>query len=110
MRAINVEEGLHRVLGKEKLYHKLLQKFSGRKLCEEILATAKTDSGAALTACHTLRGAAANLGMGPLAQTIKHIEVSLSSNQPVDELLLVLQENIEAVEKEIEEITADKGN
>lgn len=104
---IAVEEGIKRVVNNKKLYLRLLKKFSGRKLTEDIFEfSAQGNTEEAVKTCHSLRGAASNLAMNPLAEVILQIEKKLAAGESAEDLFPALRENLEAVEKAIEEILA----
>ena len=108
MNAINVEEGLNRVVNNVTIYKRLLKNFSGRKLVSEIIDNVNNnDFSAAATSCHALKGVAANLAMHPLADVTARIEKTLKASQNPSSLLDELQESITQVESAIEEITAE---
>lgn len=106
--AINVEEALGRVVNNKALFKRLLGKFSGRKLVEQIEeAINAEDYTTATNACHALKGLAANLAMYPLTDITKQIEKRLANNESAQDLFPVLYENLEAAEAAIEIIIAE---
>jgi len=106
---IAVEEGLKRLVNNKKLYFRLLKKFSARKFMDQIFEfVAQGNSDEAIKSCHSLRGTASNLAMNALADVTLQLEEKLVAGEPVDDMLPLLRENLEAVEKAIEEITSDE--
>ena len=104
---ISVEEGLKRVVNNEKLYHRLLGKFSGRKISAQIKDAAERKEYAdAANSCHALKGLASNLAMHPLALSAAALEERLKLGEYPEDLFFSLQEELDAVEKAIEEILA----
>ena len=105
MDVISVEEGMKRVVNNEKLYHRLLRSFSGKNLVDKIVESVQNENyEEAITACHGLKGIAANLAMHPLAAAAAEIENCLKAKDSPGDLLPKLLENLEAVEQAIEEI------
>ena len=108
MSVIAVEEGIKRVVNNKALYHRLLKAFSGRKLVEQIIDAVNNENfEEAATACHALKGTAANLAMKPLAEVVGQIEEYVKASQNPGDLLNTLQENLEAVEAAVIEILAE---
>ena len=102
---IAVDEGVKRVLNNEQLYFRLLNKFSGREMAEQIItATKDGDFKVAAAKCHALKGTAANLAMHPLADAVAQIEELLVADESPEGLFPGLYEQLEAVEEAIKEI------
>ena len=105
MGVIIVDEGVKRVANNKKLYQRLLKSFSGRKLVNQIIeGMDNSDNEAAVSACHALRGTAANLAMPDLAAAAGDVEDAVKAGNPTDVLIAKLLGSMEAVEKAIEEI------
>ena len=105
MSAINVEEGIKRVVNNKKLFFRLLNSFKGRELVDQIIDNVQNgDFDTAIKACHSLKGTAANLAMGSLSDISGQIEDLLREEQSPEYLFESLLENISAVEAAIAEI------
>ena len=101
--AITMEEGLKRVLNNKKLYHRLLNNFSGRKMVDQAAdAINNGDFEEAAKACHALKGLAANLAMHPLTDAASQVEERLKTGEPPEDLMSALRDKLEDVEKAIE--------
>ena len=107
---ISVEEGMKRVVNNKMLYRRLLGKFSGRQMVEEINEqVSKGDYAAAATTCHALKGLAANLAMHPMAEVTASLEERLKNNEkPEEDLLSDLNNKLEAVEKAVSELLSNE--
>jgi HPt (histidine-containing phosphotransfer) domain-containing protein len=107
-KVIAVEEGITRVVNNVKLYHRLLTKFSGRQMVEDLVRAAGNGNfEEAANACHALKGMAANLAMHLLADITARVEKQLLAGVFPEDLMAELYENLEAVEKAIEEIVSE---
>ena len=106
---INIEEGLKRVMNNKKLYHRLLGKFSGKKLADEIvLAIEKEDYIEISKGTHALRGVSANLAMPSLTNVAERIEAMAKAEISPAELVNELNNAVESVETAIAAILADQ--
>ena len=105
---IDVNDGLSRMLNNKALFVRLLGKFSGRKLAEQISEAVNTNDFKLLSeGAHALKGVAANLSMPQLTRIAAKMENQaktneLPSNEQLDELMTALA----AVEKAIEILNA----
>ncbi len=85
---INIEEGLSRVRGNEKLYVTLLKSFSKNTYMDELVdrIAAKDFESAAKTA-HTIKGVAANLSFTRLYELMKSLELELKEGTCSESIL-----------------------
>ena len=102
---INIEEGVRRVVNNKKLYFRLLKNFKGRQMAEKITEAVQIkDYKEAASACHALKGTAANLAMRPLTDIVTKIEECVAAGQDPEGFFPELMENIEAVETAVSEL------
>jgi two-component system sensor histidine kinase/response regulator len=73
--AVDVNDGLKRVMGKKDLYLRLLGRFNPRKMVEELLAVIDTDDYQKIKdAAHAVKGASGNLGLISLTNIMLEVE------------------------------------
>ena len=101
--ALDVKDGLSRVMGNKNLYFRLLKAFSGRKLVDEVItALENNDFSQTIQAAYALKGVSANLGLVELFKAAGAIEVQMKNdgkiesyihqlNQALDEATLAIQ-------------------
>jgi signal transduction histidine kinase/DNA-binding response OmpR family regulator/HPt (histidine-containing phosphotransfer) domain-containing protein len=101
---IDTKSALRRTGGNRKRYESLLRRFaeSSAGVVEEIRAAlAAGDTSTAARAAHSLKGAAANLGAGALAELAARAETAVTTGQDVEEALHSLAVSYEAVTRAI---------
>jgi signal transduction histidine kinase/CheY-like chemotaxis protein len=101
---IDTKSALRRTGGNRKRYESLLRRFAepSAGAVEEIRAAlAAGDTATAARAAHSLKGAAANLGAGALAEVAARAETAVTTGQGVDEALHALAVSFEAVARAI---------
>ena len=101
---IDTKSALRRTGGNRKRYESLLRRFAepSTGAVEEIRAAlAAGDTATAARAAHSLKGAAANLGAGALAEVAARAETAVTTGQGVDEVLHALAVSFEAVARAI---------
>lgn len=110
LRCFQVEAGLARLNGNQKLYRKLLVKF--RQDCLEtskLLADlARTDPQKMAAAVHTLKGVSGSLGGERIYKACQRYETA--SEEKRDKLLVALQAELETALLELEELTVDQSD
>jgi HPt (histidine-containing phosphotransfer) domain-containing protein len=85
---IDIEDGKSRVMGNMNLYTRLLGKFNGTKMAEDIAAAVKAgDTKGAAQAAHALRGTAANLGFPLVRKITEEIETRSKKEEDCNEFL-----------------------
>ena len=101
---IDTKSALRRTGGNRKRYESLLRRFaepSAGAVDEIRAALAVGDTATAARAAHSLKGAAANLGAGALAEVAARAETAVTTGQGVDEALHALAVSFEAVARAI---------
>lgn len=107
--ALDVADGLGRVMNNKKLYFRLLRSFSGRKMADDIIAAVEGGEHAPVQqAAHALKGVAANLGMPQLKDISLQIETRAKSAESADYLVPTLEQAVEAGEAAIERLLASE--
>jgi signal transduction histidine kinase/CheY-like chemotaxis protein/HPt (histidine-containing phosphotransfer) domain-containing protein len=84
---LDVRAALERVAGNAGLYRRLLDSFAQREETAHDRIEAKLQTGArseAIREAHTLKGVAANLGMGALAREAGRVESTIKMGAPTD--------------------------
>ncbi|MDR1904679.1 MAG: Hpt domain-containing protein [Treponema sp.] len=77
---VNIEEGVKRVMNNKKLYVKLLHKFIVDMNIDELFVTVQGgDYEKAQEQAHTIKGAAANLGLTKLSRQIQDFETHIKA-------------------------------
>ena len=99
IKGLDIENGLHRVMGKKTLYISMLRKFiAGQKLAPDEIITAldKNDRSTAERLAHTLKSVSGNIGATGLQQLAEKVETAIKKDQPRNELngLLVALKNL----------------
>ncbi|MCL1877431.1 MAG: Hpt domain-containing protein [Defluviitaleaceae bacterium] len=73
---IDIEDGKKRVMGNMSLYARLLSRFDGRKMSENIITAIDSNDEKALgQAAHALKGTSANLGFPVIIKVVSEIDV-----------------------------------
>src|SRR5271169_5983593 len=101
---IDTKSALRRTGGNRKRYESLLRRFAepSAGAVEEIRAAlAAGDTSTAARAAHSLKGAAANLGAGALAELAARAEAAVTTGQDVEEALHSLAVSYEVVARAI---------
>ena len=110
LRCFQVEAGLARLNGNQKLYRKLLVKF--RQDCREtskLLADlARTDQQQMAAAVHTLKGVSGSLGAERIYKACQRYEAA--SEEKRDKLLVALQAELETALLELEDVTVEESD
>ena len=104
---INVEEGKARIMNNMALYIKLLNKFKGRQMADNLIEAAKNgDHSAVAQHAHALRGTAANLSFPRLNDITSEIESLAKASE--DSLHLTAQ--LDSVVTDLEAAIAELVN
>jgi PAS domain S-box-containing protein len=112
---IDIESGLARVRGNEKLYRSLLQKFynqypdSTRQIKEALV---KEDQELGTRLAHTVKGVAGNLGAKELQAAGADVEAAIKNNNldNIDELLDTFEQNIKSIMNGLKDfVTAEES-
>ena len=99
---IDVSGGVARVMNNEKLYFKLVGKFDGMKLKNDLTqAIEAKDTKAIIHVSHALRGTAANLGFGVVHKVAGEIEDLCKSEENYDHLIPAINKALDALEDAI---------
>ena len=102
---INVEEGKNRVMNNMALYLKLLVKFKGREMAENLIEAAKNNNHAVVAQeAHAIRGTAANLSFPTLDKISSEIEALAKTNESCLHLTDSLLDAITSLELAINEL------
>lgn len=104
---INVEDGKARVMNNFKLYLRLLGKFDGQKMADEITAAINAnDIRATVQTAHALRGTAANLAFPEVNKLSTEIEALAKDDKSSSHLAQPLNEAVAALASKIEKLLA----
>ena len=107
--ALDVADGLSRVINNKKLYFRLLESFSGRKMADDINAAIESgDHSQVRNAAHALKGVSANLGMPELVNISLQIEMRAKEEAAAGYLLPALDQAVEAATVAIERLLASE--
>jgi len=91
--AIDVPNGLSRVMNNKKLYFTLLKNFSGRQMADELIKSIKdADFGKTAQIARTMRGTAANLGLKTLEDIAASVEGQATLKMDAAPLITALDE------------------
>ena len=105
---INVKDGLARVINNLPLYIRLLGKFKGRELANDLAnAVNLKDSEKIIYSAHALKGTSANLGFPLVSKVSGEIEHLEKLNQDASHLLPELEQVIEDLMIQIERFVAE---
>ena len=105
---INVNDGKSRVMGNLALYIKLLKRFDGRKMVNQLIdSILEGDVDKIIQQAHALRGAASNLSLPMLHSIVDRIEERASRGQDAIDFADQLEEAANELEKTIENFFAD---
>ena len=107
---INVKDGLARVINNLPLYIRLLGKFKGRELAQNLADAVKSgDPEKIIYSAHALKGTSANLGFPVVCKVAGDIEALAKSNQDATELLPELSLVIDDLMNQIEKFISEAG-
>jgi len=107
--ALDVADGLGRVMNNMKLYCRLLAKFPGPEIAHEISAAIQAgDQSKTAQSAHALKGVCANLGLGELKNVSRHIEMRAKEAQATADLLPALEQALTAAATAIESLLASE--
>jgi len=80
MELINEKDAMSRLSNNKGLYLRLLKKFDGKTMLEDLLTKIKSgDAAAAEASAHTLKGVAANLSLADLREHAENIDSQLKT-------------------------------
>ena len=103
---INVNDGKTRVMNNLSLYMRLLGKFNGRQMTDELLTAIKGgDSDKIIQGAHALRGTAGNLGFPVLLEITEKIELLCKAGEDSSHLCEPLNEAMIALDEAINKLT-----
>jgi len=113
LEGIDVQAGLARMAGNEKLYQKLLKKFAKSQvncLTEITSALDKKDNSLALRLAHTLKGVAGNIGATELYTRAEKLEICINEENSLEipDLVESTQDELSLVIDSI--VTLEKNN
>ena len=107
---INAKDGMERVINNLPLYVRLLGKFKGRELAEDLAkAVEGGDPDKIIYSAHALKGTSANLGFPTVCKVAGDIEALAKSNKDASHLLPELCEVIDNLMTQIEKFVAEAG-
>jgi HPt (histidine-containing phosphotransfer) domain-containing protein len=107
---MDIKDGIGRVMNNKKLYIRLLNKFNGKAMSDDVDAAVKSGEYAKITqAAHTLKGTAVNLGFKRLAAISAAIEAKAKGESPADALVPDLYSVLEATNAEIRRFLEQEG-
>ena len=108
---INAKDGMARVINNLPLYVRLLGKFKGRDLADDLArAVSGGDPDKIIYSAHALKGTSANLGFPSVCKIASDIEQLAKSNEDATHLLPELSKVIDDLTTQIEKFVAEQGN
>jgi HPt (histidine-containing phosphotransfer) domain-containing protein len=100
---LDVADGLSRVMNNKKLHLRLLSKFSGPRMAEDIIAAIQEgDHAKVQQTAHALKGVSANLGLSDLMSISLQIEIRAKAAEAAKDLLPALKQEVAAAMSAIE--------
>lgn len=94
---IDVADGLSRLMNNKKLYLSLLNRFTGRKMADELIQSINEgDFTKAQQAAHALKGVSANLGLSELMRIAANIEAQAKMQVESLQLIATLDQAVDA--------------
>ena len=107
---INVKDGMARVINNLQLYVRLLGKFKGRELADDLAqAVCGGDSEKIIYSAHALKGTSANLGFPNVCKIAGEIEQLAKSNEDASHLLPELTKVMDDLMTHIERFLSEAG-
>ena len=107
---INAKDGMARVINNLPLYVRLLGKFKGRELADNLAkAVDGGDPDKIIYSAHALKGTSANLGFPTVCKVAGDIEQLAKSNEDASHLLPELSKVIDDLMTNIEKFVAEAG-
>ena len=107
---INAKDGMARVINNLPLYVRLLGKFKGRELADDLANAVKEgNSDKIIYTAHALKGTSANLGFPVVCKVAGEIEALAKSNEDATQFLPELSKAIDDLMAQIEKFVAEAG-
>ena len=107
---INAKDGMARVINNLPLYVRLLGKFKGRELADDLAkAVTGNDPEKIIYSAHALKGTSANLGFPSVCKVAGEIELLAKSNQDSSHLLPELSKVVDDLMVQIEKFVKEAG-
>ena len=107
---INVKDGLARVINNMPLYMRLLGKFKGRELANELAVAVRSgDVEKIVYSAHALKGTCANMGFLEVCRVSGDIEALAKAGQDANHLLDELFDVTDMLQSLIEKLKAEGG-
>ena len=104
---LDVADGLSRVMNNKKLFFRLLSRFSGSQMVEDIIEAIQEGNNIRVQqAAHALKGVSANLGLSELHSISLQIETRAKVLEAADDLLPNLKQTLTATMAAIESLLA----
>ena len=105
---INAKDGMARVINNLPLYVRLLGKFKGRELADDLAkAVVGGDPDKIIYSAHALKGTSANLGFPAVCKVAGDIEQLAKSNEDASHLLPELSKVVDDLMAQIEKFVAE---
>jgi HPt (histidine-containing phosphotransfer) domain-containing protein len=109
--ALDVPDGLSRVMNNKKVFCRLLPKFKGREMTDTLAAALTAgDFTQIAQAAHALKGTAANLGLKQLYEITADIEGKAKASADASSRLPDLAPAIDAAEAAIQKFLTREGS
>ena len=107
---INAKDGMARVINNLPLYVRLLSKFKGRELADDLAkAISGGDPDRIIYSAHALKGTSANLGFPNVCKISGDVELLAKSNEDTSHLLPELSKAIDDLMDHIDKFVAEAG-
>ena len=105
---VNVKDGMARVINNLPLYMRLLGKFKGRELANDLKkAVENGDKDKIIYSAHAIKGTCANLGFPIVCKVAGEIEELAKKNEGVAHLTLELDKEIENLMDTIDKLSKE---
>ena len=105
--AVDVNDGLKRVMGKKKLFLSLLGRFKSREMTEGLLEAIKAgDHAKVVESAHAIKGASGNLGLVSMRDKMLEVETRGKAQQDASDLIDGIMDILDQTEKAVTELLA----
>ena len=103
--ALDVNDGLKRVMNKKKLYWSLLGRFNSRKMVEDLVAAIEAGNfDLIVETAHAIKGASSNLGLISMTEVMIEVESRAKSKQGNSDLIAKINETLVKTEDAVSEL------
>lgn len=108
--ALDVKDGLGRLMNNKKIYFKLLKSFVDQKMVDGLVVSMNSDDFSKIAQeAHALKGVTANLGLKELNKSAVDIEAKAKSGTKTSELIPSLKEADKEASQSIDTLLESEG-